>query len=212
MSTSEQSRQTPISIPTSELARDVELSTTTSIPTSELARDVELSTTTTNTNTNNNNNTDVAYTDAEDDIRFAIEYFERIGQREKIHEWAVERHLKERTQASLQRVIYTFDKLHRTQSQTPPPLFFDITRLDVNAALARGRAKAFGEDTAEAEREWAYNLSQESLTAPCHTAAAEMGASAHRDILWNADEARAALDHIQSLVKRLIPEDAPGLD
>ncbi|KAJ7041708.1 hypothetical protein C8F04DRAFT_1176801 [Mycena alexandri] len=181
MSTSEQSRDTPITVPTTSPG---EL-TTASEPT--LGESV---TTVTTTNTNDADLT-------EDDIRLANEYFERIGKRERIHQWAVTRHSKELTQASLQRVIYTFDKLNRTQTQTPPPLLFGTTRLDVQAALARGRATAFSEDTAEAEM----------------PAADQMGSGERGDVLddipvvpfSDLDEAKAALDHIQNLVKRLIP-------
>ncbi|KAJ7029317.1 hypothetical protein C8F04DRAFT_1264978 [Mycena alexandri] len=197
MSTSQQNRESPITIPTSELTTAGEHLTV-----GEHFTPVESLLT--------NNDGDIAYTNTPDDVRLATEYYERIGRREKLHEWAVERHLKERTQASLGRVITTFDKLHRVNTQTPPP---DIGRIDVKAAMARGRAAAFGEDTAEAEREWAYNHPHEAFTAPRHGGTSYQLIRSHTDgedthAVWNADDAKAALDRIQSLVKCLLPEDA----
>ncbi|KAJ7768417.1 hypothetical protein B0H16DRAFT_1453123 [Mycena metata] len=89
------------------------------------------------------------------DLIFATNYFERIGRRQRIHEYAVLQHLKSPTKNSLRLINETFDSLYQSEMQVPPLLPQD-NGFDPKAAVARGRALAFAPDTAEAERAWAY--------------------------------------------------------
>ncbi|KAJ7702507.1 hypothetical protein B0H16DRAFT_1483201 [Mycena metata] len=75
--------------------------------------------------------------DAEEDLLLANHYFERIGRRVRIHEFAVQRHLKAPTKTSLSLVISTWDDLKRAQMQTPHPL---DAAVDAKAAIARGNS------------------------------------------------------------------------
>ncbi|KAJ7019768.1 hypothetical protein C8F04DRAFT_1275911 [Mycena alexandri] len=89
-------------------------------------------------------------------LEHAHNHFERLGRRERIHQVAVERHLKLLTKSSFALAIETFDDFYRTSMQVPPPLLLSNIPFDVKAAVARGRALAFSDGSLEAERAWAY--------------------------------------------------------
>ncbi|KAJ7017200.1 hypothetical protein C8F04DRAFT_1200849 [Mycena alexandri] len=98
-----------------------------------------------------------AQKDAEEDLKLANNHFERISRRQRIHEYAVHRHLKHPTKGSLRLVIDTFDNLYQSEMQVPPPLCTEASAFDAKAAIARGREGAFSVlGTVEAERAWAY--------------------------------------------------------
>ncbi|KAJ7021125.1 hypothetical protein C8F04DRAFT_1274116 [Mycena alexandri] len=90
-----------------------------------------------------------AQNEAEDDLLLANNYFERIGRRQRIHEYAVLQHLKPPTKNSLRLVVESFDNLYHSEMQVPPPLCTEGHTYDAKAAIARGRALAFSEGTPE---------------------------------------------------------------
>lgn len=159
--------------------------------------------------------------DAEEDLLLANHYFERIGRRVRIHEFAVQRHLKAPTKTSLSLVISTWDDLERAQMQTPPPL---DTAVDVKAAIARGRRLAFGEESSEAEHAWAYNPTSTENTGVgpighmqgetvehAWVSAADNSSVADSDECEGAayttvEEAELALEQIQAIARRVRPE------
>ncbi|KAJ7043425.1 hypothetical protein C8F04DRAFT_1250863 [Mycena alexandri] len=154
----------------------------------------------------------------QEDLLLAKNYFERIGRREKIHEVAVEHHLKGLSAETLDLVITTFGNLQRSRLQTPPPLLPENIRFDVKAAIARGRELAFAEYSAEAEHAWAYGYAFEGAECASPSISpvsprVEMPAGEREDPLdikhtaWDANEAKLALEHIQNLVHRLVSKD-----
>ncbi|KAJ7025060.1 hypothetical protein C8F04DRAFT_1191853 [Mycena alexandri] len=159
-----------------------------------------------------------AQQEAAEDLLLANNYFERIGRRQRIHEYAVHRHLKLINKSSLRMVIETFNSLHESESQVPPPL----GAFDAKAAIARGRAIAFSEGTTEAERAWAYGhtneFTDEATWADEVTSKVLMTTEGRRrDVLEdyhrssdtgasNFEEAKLALERIQSIARRLRPK------
>ncbi|KAJ7026233.1 hypothetical protein C8F04DRAFT_1268409 [Mycena alexandri] len=171
-----------------------------------------------------------AQKEAEEDRTLCINYFERIGKRQRIHEAAVYHHLKYRSKDTLALLVSTFESLYCVEMQTPPPLFsedVDTPPVDAKAAIARGRALAFTEDPSETEHAWTYNnrFSGEALEMAwaeanpdfarndTHSAASSTSASTPaingeaREVRapFSAEEAKAALDRIQMLAQRLLP-------
>ncbi|KAJ7030891.1 hypothetical protein C8F04DRAFT_1263382 [Mycena alexandri] len=161
-------------------------------------------------------------TTAEEDVLLLTNYFERIGRRQRIHEAAVHHHLKYRSKDSLALVVSTFDGLYRIEMQVPPPLIGEDTpKVDAKACIARGRALAFAEDPLETEQVWAYNnrIDGERL----ETAWAEANPNSNdadraapsspaRHTAFSLDEAKQALDRVQELARRLLPQPGSNCD
>ncbi|KAJ7029084.1 hypothetical protein C8F04DRAFT_1265301 [Mycena alexandri] len=158
-----------------------------------------------------------------EDLLLANNYFERIGRRQRIHEYAVLHHLKHTSKHSLSLVIETFNTLYDSEMQVPPPL----ATADAKAAIARGRALAFSPGTAEAERAGAYGYTDgeaierydgEAIETAWADAIANNVSSStqkiHYDIFQNSssssaaafsiDEAKLALERVQNIVQRLL--------
>ncbi|KAJ7026648.1 hypothetical protein C8F04DRAFT_1267869 [Mycena alexandri] len=133
------------------------------------------------------------------DLVLGQHYFERIGRRQSIHEFAVNLHLKLKTKDSLALIISTFEELDRAQMSTPPPLIEGSFGFDAKAAVARGRALAFDEATLEAERAWPYGHTYTGAVPVDNTAP---------DIkpFSDAAEAERAFQEIEAIVRRLRPD------
>ncbi|KAJ7020589.1 hypothetical protein C8F04DRAFT_1274893 [Mycena alexandri] len=165
-----------------------------------------------------------AQEEAEEDRALLISYYERIGKRQRIHEAAIHHHMKFRNKDSLALVVSTFDSLYRTEMQTPPPLVPEGSApVDAKAAIARGRTLAFTQDPSEMECAWTYNnqIRVEAL----ETAGAERNpniasndtdpaaaSNSARRTAFSANEAKLALDRIQDLARRLLPQRESDCD
>ncbi|KAJ7701698.1 hypothetical protein B0H16DRAFT_1748473 [Mycena metata] len=161
-----------------------------------------------------------------EDLLLLNNYFERIGHRQRIHEYAVRQHLKLRTKNSLRLVIETFDCLHDSEIQVPPLLYADNETFDPKAAIARGHALAFSPGTAEANCAWAYGYTYtDGEAAERYEAAETAWADAvtkevlsptegrRHDVLedhykapFSVEEAKLALERVQNLARRLLPK------
>ncbi|KAJ7044747.1 hypothetical protein C8F04DRAFT_1250000 [Mycena alexandri] len=134
-------------------------------------------------------------TTAQEDLLLANNHFERIGRRQKIHQYAVHQHLKLMSKDSLALVISTFEILNRAEMQTPPPLLAGGVPFDPKAAIARGHALAFGEGTTEAEHAWAYGYT--------YTDGEDTGRVSDNDPRSVVDEAEEAFKNVEALAHRL---------
>ncbi|KAJ7727254.1 hypothetical protein B0H16DRAFT_1735294 [Mycena metata] len=160
-----------------------------------------------------------------EDLLLANNYFERIGRRQRIHEYAVRQHLKLTTQRSLQLVIETFDSLYKSEMQVPPPLRTADDGFDAKAAIARGRALAFSPGTAEADRAWAYGYTDGEAIEHYNYEATETAwaddvtnqvmsptEARRQDVLeahhapFSVEDAMIALEHVQNIARRLLPK------
>ncbi|KAJ7015983.1 hypothetical protein C8F04DRAFT_1283416 [Mycena alexandri] len=130
-------------------------------------------------------------TTADELLLLANNYYERLGRRQKIHEYAVHRHLKTVTKDSLAYVLSTFDNLYSAEMQVPPPLAPEGFVFDAKAAIARGRELAFGEGTTEAVHAWAYGYSYTGSESAEHTT------PAHIDMNKNGDFPASSAWHIK---------------
>ncbi|KAJ7025851.1 hypothetical protein C8F04DRAFT_1268835 [Mycena alexandri] len=150
-----------------------------------------------------------AKAEAAEDLLLATRYYERIGTRQRIHEYAVHRHLKKPTKDSLALVVSTFDSLYRTEMQVPPPLLPADIFLDTKSAIARGRAQAFAEGTPEGDHMWAFVYHQidgESLErdSALNSSGREMGFGQRRDLIGDSDDASAVLKDAERALNDLL--------
>ncbi|KAJ7038449.1 hypothetical protein C8F04DRAFT_1256033 [Mycena alexandri] len=157
-----------------------------------------------------------AQQEAKGDLELANSYFERIGTRWCIHEFAIQMHSKALTRDSLARVVDTFENLYCAEMSTPPPLCAEDSGFDTKAAIPRGRKLAL---TIKAEHAWAYGF-------PERYTSVSVGVDISNDpvvppapkntpdtnIAFSADEAKAALEHIQNLAQRLLPHHRCNYD
>ncbi|KAJ7741121.1 hypothetical protein B0H16DRAFT_1464663 [Mycena metata] len=157
-----------------------------------------------------------AQQEAKEDLELANHYFERIGTRRRIHEFAIQMHSTALTRDSLDRVVDTFENLHRAEMSTPPPLCAEDSGFDAKAAIARGRELALA---IEAEHAWAYgfterytsvgvgvDISNEPAVPPAPKNTPDTNGA------FSVDEAKAALEHIQNLAQRLLPHHRCNYD
>ncbi|KAJ7765190.1 hypothetical protein B0H16DRAFT_1454370 [Mycena metata] len=185
----------PIILPTCELATNGELTTSTRLTHAEKA----------------------AKEQAAEDLLLANNYFERIGRCQRIHEYAVHRHLKHTSKSTLRLVIETFNDLYASEMQVPPPLGSPDDNYDAKAAIARGRALAFTKGTVPAEHydgeavetAWADAVTNKVL------ATTEGGRRVHDDEVFprssgsaapSLEEAKLAVEHIENITLRLLPK------
>ncbi|KAJ7723987.1 hypothetical protein B0H16DRAFT_1472585 [Mycena metata] len=174
-----------------------------------------------------------AQKEAEEDLLLANNYFERIGRRQRIHEYAVYHHLKHTSKSTLRLVVETFNDLYASEMQVPPPLRPADDKLDAKAAIARGRALAFTEGTPEAERAWAYGFTYTNGEAAEHydaqavetewadritnqvLATPQDGRRVHDDNVFprssgstapSLEEAKLAVERIKNIALRLRPK------
>ncbi|KAJ7028788.1 hypothetical protein C8F04DRAFT_1265540 [Mycena alexandri] len=146
-------------------------------------------------------------TTTQEDLLLANHYFERIGSRQRIHEYAIYCHLTQMNKDSLARIISTFETLNCTQMQTPPPILPKNVPFNAKDAIARGRALAFSEGTPEADHAWAYGYTNsegaEARSSESNPNFAATGVEDQNDPTRTIDEAELAFKNVEALVNCL---------
>ncbi|KAJ7019275.1 hypothetical protein C8F04DRAFT_1197874 [Mycena alexandri] len=163
---------------------------------------------------------------ASEDLLLANNYYERIGRRQRIHEYAVHRHLKLTTKSSL-----------RLKSRSPPHSAPWTTPSNAKAAIARGRALAFAPGTVEGDRAWAYGYAYTDAEAierydaeaawadevtdqvlataqgrrrgvleDHHNASGTSSPIPSSATAFSVEEAKLALERVQAIARRLLPK------